>query len=160
MWTEHVADDGRRLVDPLVAQLLPANTPPDWIQRGLWREWDGLANAVRGEIQRQDIICGLPGVTTGLVDDMRCEPVEVEFVREHDNPYDRFACRAMVAGQQVGYLSRECATVLGPQVDAAGVAAWRVAGAVVGGSRGAEYLGVHVWLDRRLSAGPAWPPSD
>jgi hypothetical protein len=27
---------------------------------------------------------------------------------------------------------------------------------VVGGTHGAPYFGVHVWLDRRLTSGPEW----
>jgi hypothetical protein len=158
IWTEHVADAGQGSIDRLVGDLQRANTPEDWIKRRRWHQWDHPANAVRGESKYQDVISDLPGVTPGLVEEIRVEPVEVEFVREPDNPYDQFACRAVVAGHMVGYLARECASVLAPQVDAAGVKAWTVCGAVVGGSYGADRYGVHVWLDRLLTIGPHWAP--
>jgi hypothetical protein len=158
LWTEHVADGGQSSVDRLVGELQGPNTPADWIERRLWLQWDHPANAIRGESKYQDAISKLPGVTPGLVEDVRVEPVAVELVREPDNPYDRFACQALVAGHMVGHLARECASVLAPQADAAAVKAWTVCGAVVGGSYGADMYGVHVWLDRRLTIGPHWSP--
>jgi Protein of unknown function (DUF2510)/HIRAN domain len=156
LWTEQVADSGEPSIDPLVEPLHPANVPPDWIERALWSQWANPANAIRGESQHQATISRLPGVTPGLVDDIRFEPVAVELIREPDNPYDRLACRALVAGNMVGHLSRECASILAPQVDAGGATSWIVCGAVVGGSVGATMYGVHVWLDRRLTKGPDW----
>jgi HIRAN domain len=81
----------------------------------------------------------------------------VDFVREPTNPYDKLACQAIVAGSLVGYLSRDAAAKLATQVDAAGVTAWQVAGVVVGGTYEAAHLGVHVWLDQRLTDGPFGP---
>jgi len=159
IWTEHVADASHQSVDPLAPRLLEANTTPDWIERRKWARWGTPANAIRGENQFQDAIKSIPGVVPDLIEDVRFEPVPVEFIREPDNPYDRYACTALVHGIQVGYLARECASILSPDVDAAGVVSWQVAGAVVGGSYGAANFGVHVWLDRRLSIGPAWLPS-
>jgi hypothetical protein len=156
VWTEHVADSGQSSIDRLVEDLGRPNVPLDWIERRLWLQWDNPANAIRGESKFQDVISKLPGVTPGLVEEMRLEPVAVELVREPDNAYDRFACRALVAGSMIGYLARECASVLAPQVDSARVTAWTVCGAVVGGSHGATMYGVHVWLDRRLTIGPNW----
>jgi hypothetical protein len=157
-WSEHVADSGKQSTDRLTVTLPAANTAADWIERRSWLRWGYPANAIRGESQYQDTIRNLPGITPGLVEDVRLEPVEVDLVRELTNRYDRFACQALVAGSLVGYLARECASVLAPLVDAAGVSSWRVAGAVVGGSHGADLYGVHIWLDRRLTVGPSWPP--
>jgi len=136
-----VADRGQSSVDHLFGALQPANVPPNWIKRRLWLQWDIPVNAVRGERHHQDVISKLPGVRRGLVDKVRLEPVAVDMIREPDNSEDRFACRAVVAGSLVGYLSRECASVLAPQADAAGATSWGICGAVVGGSPGATMYG-------------------
>jgi hypothetical protein len=154
-WTDHVADGGQSSADPIVARLLEPNTPRDWIKRRLWTDWPYPENAIRGESQHQDEIIKIPGVKAKLLDE-RADPVVVEFVREPDNPYDRLACQALVGDILVGHLAREWAAQLAPQVDAAGVQSWQVAGLVVGGVHGATMFGVHVWLDRRLTRGPEW----
>jgi hypothetical protein len=101
-----------------------ANVATDWIKRRLWLQWDHPTNSIPGESQYQDVIAKLPGVKPGLIDEVRLEPVEVELIREPDNPHDRLACRAVVVGSLIGYLSRECASVLTPQVDATGAHLW------------------------------------
>lgn len=146
---------GRVTADPIRAALPSANTPSDWIARGLWRDWEPPTNSVRGESDYSEAFLKIPGVDPRLLDE-RYVPVPVEFVREPENRHDRFACQAMISGQIIGYLSRECASQLAPIVDTARTDRWTVAGVVVGGLKGAPNFGVHVWLGHRLTVGPEW----
>jgi hypothetical protein len=152
-WTDQVDGNGE-LEGSIVAKLGPANTSPNWLVTGAWQAWNWPSNLIHGESFRQEAISCLPGLTPGRADVVRCDPVEIEFVREPTNPHDQNACRAVVANIQVGYLARDHAAAMAPQVDAAGVTSWRVCGAVVGGSEAVPSYGVHVWIDRRLTDGP------
>jgi HIRAN domain len=97
-------------------------------------------------------------------------PVEVVFVRERDNQFDRNAFRAEVKGRLVGYLPRHIAAQLAGPLDKGRCESFSVCGVMRGGSLKAPTIGVHVWLDRRPSPGPLlshaddaatvkWPPS-
>lgn len=92
---------GRVTADPIWAALPSANTPSDWIARGLWRDWEPPTNSVRGESDYSEAFLKIPGVDPRLLDE-RYVPVPVEFVREPENRHDRFACQAMISGQIVG----------------------------------------------------------
>ena len=157
-WTEHVSDQGRMAIDPIpVRSLVDANTEVEWAQRNLWLGWPPPQNAVRGESHYQDAFRELVGqIREGR---QHQDPVEVQLLREPDNPYDRLACMATVKDRLLGYLARDIVTKLTPVVDAAGVESWTVAGIIVGGCVDAPTFGLHLWLDRRLSPGPQWPPS-
>lgn len=155
-WTEYVATAGEKSIDVNWPDMREPNTRSTWIKHGDWVDWGWPENAIRGESYRQNTIKRLPGVTK-IADGVRCDPVVVEFVREPTNPVDASACIANVAGQQVGYLAAEYAAEVAQIVDAAGIRAWRVAGAVVGGTEGATSFGVHVWLGQRLTIGPRPP---
>jgi HIRAN domain len=144
-------------IDERSAPVQWANTSLNWISEGKWRGWGWPENAVHGESFRQDAIRRLSAVTEVWPGDVRLDPVVVEFRREPDNPVDAAACMALVEGIQVGYLAAEYAAELAPIVDAAGIEAWKVAGAVVGGLEEVLLFGVHVWLGQRLTPGPRRP---
>jgi len=143
------------------------NVPADWIERSLWQLWGPPSNHIAGEASYQTALATIVGATcnTGY-----CVPVPVTFIREPDNPYDRNACRAELHGVRIGYIRREFASQISPVLDEARCTRFGVCGVVRGGSLRAPNLGVHVWLDRRLTPGPsitvaddpwvaAWPPT-
>ncbi|HEX8119628.1 MAG TPA: HIRAN domain-containing protein [Solirubrobacteraceae bacterium] len=144
------------------------NVPSDWIDRRLWLEWEPPRNLVAGEASYAKALAALAGPPC---ESGHCLPSAVVIVRERDNRYDRNAFRAEVRGACVGYLRRHLAAVLAPLLDPADCGAFTVAGLLRGGSRSAPNVGCHVWLGRRLTAGPeitfdddeyevAWPPRD
>ena len=147
---------------------IPPNVPADWVERGLWLDWEAPRNAVAGEASNTLALSALAGPTC---EDGYCFPRPVVFVREPTNPYDGNALRAEVDGQMVGYLRRQIAEVVAPPCDRAGLSTFAVAGLLRGGSTSAPNLGCHVWLSRRLSPGPRmitlrdeswevpWPPT-
>jgi Protein of unknown function (DUF2510)/HIRAN domain len=157
-WTEHVADDAKAAIDPLPeGYLQPANIRPDWIEHGLWREWDPPLNAIRGESRHQDVFLKHWRI---LEDEQHWEPVPVVLIREPQNPVDRFALRAEMRGEMVGYLAREVALEFSPQLDQAGCDRFSLPGVVCGGCTDAPSFGLHLWLNRRLSSAPAWRVPD
>lgn len=97
-------------------------------------------------------------------------PVTVTFVREPGNSHDPMALRAEVRGHQVGYLRRELASSVSPELDHANHSSFDLAGILRGGYKDAPNFGVHVWAGRRLSPAPdlsgftnyavPWPPSE
>jgi hypothetical protein len=102
------------------------------------------------------------------------QPVEVDLVREPNNVHDSNAIPAEVGTVRLGYVAREVAVDLAPQLDEAGLEGCRVPGIVRGGYSktaygGATDFGLHLWLDAVLEpAGlvlsapsapvAAWPP--
>lgn len=143
--------DGTRWVPNLAVQA--ANVPPDWLQSALWRSWDSPLNLIRGESRHQDVFLRRWSINPTT---QHWVPVAVDLIREPQNPVDTNAIRAELDGEQVGYLAREVAEVFSPQLDRAGEQQFTVAGVVCGGSGQAPSFGLHVWLDKRLSEGPAW----
>jgi HIRAN domain len=149
------------------AQLSPANVAADW-RKGEWRTWPSPRNFIVGESRYVDALASLAGppCATGY-----CIPVEVVLIREPRNQYDANAIRAEVRGRQVGYLARHLAAQIAPALDRARVRQFVVCGVVRGGWDDAQNFGVHIWLDRRVDAGPEitqadevggvrWPPDD
>lgn len=135
------------------SQLQAANVPPDWLQLALWRSWDSPLNLIRGESRHQDVFLRRWSINPTT---QHWVPVAVALIREPKNPVDTNAIRAELDGEQIGYLAREVAEVFSPQLDRAGRVQFTVAGVVCGGSADAPSFGLHVWLDMRLSEGPAW----
>lgn len=103
------------------------------------------------------------------------QPVDVTLVREPENAHDSNAIRAEISGSKIGYIVKDVAADLAPQMDQAGAAQCVVPGIVrdgtsVASARGAKPHRVEVWLDRlRSPAGLAltshaakpsrpWPP--
>ena len=147
-------------------QLAVANVALGWNEGDDWRSWPAPRNFVVGESYRRAALRRLTGPArrAGYL-----IPVEVVLIRERENQHDGNAIRAEVAGQHVGYLARHIAAQLAPVIDRAGCARFSVCGLLRGGSDIATDVGVHVWLDRRLTAGPgitlgdaagttSWPP--
>jgi hypothetical protein len=97
--------------------------------------------------------------------------VPATLVREPANPYDGNAIGVEVAGRVVGHVRRAIAAQLAPALDVGRCPRFTVCGVIRGGSDEAPSLGVHLWLDRRLSDGPdvnleegllevGWPPGE
>jgi hypothetical protein len=141
-----------------------------WRSTDGWREWEPPLNLIVGESYRQEalqVLAGGPPRKRGYL-----VPVEVTLVREPKNENDANALLAFADGLEVGYLRREAALRYAPELDAAGVDAFRCAGVLRGGSTKRPHLGVHVWLGRLLDPGPpfymeggrqyevGWPPYD
>lgn len=150
-------------------ELAPTNIPDDWVGEGIWRNWEAPSTFVVGESHYTEALTALAGVPRPggyLI------PVAVGIVREPENPYDENAFRVEVEGRQVGHLSRHIAAQLAPELDRANCSSFTVCGVIRGGSDTAPNLGVHIWLNRRLSPGPeiaqvdragkagSWPPRD
>jgi hypothetical protein len=149
-------------------ELAPVNVPDDWATGDAWRAWPSPRNWVRGESHhRKELrqLCGGEPRGTGYL-----MPVEVDLIREPRNPYDRNAIRVEVDGWHVGYIGREIAMQLAPVFDSGRLSEVRVCGVLRGGAKTAPDLGVHIWLDKRLSPGfeasfadtvgaVPWPPS-
>jgi hypothetical protein len=150
------------------SELACVNVDAHWAESDEWREWGPPRNLVAGEsyhVEELRSLCGVPTENGYL------QPVEACFVREASNPYDPNAWRVEVAGIAVGHARRELAAVLSEALDRTNCSSFNVSGVLRGGSFGAPNIGVHVWLDRRTSAGPeilfddnerevAWPPYD
>jgi HIRAN domain len=151
------------------AELSDVNVPTGWESTEEWYAWEPPRNLVAGESYRQKELRKVAGIRNlragGVV-----VPVEVCFVREPNNEYDRNAFRAEINGQLIGYLRREAAEQIAPTLDRARCARFTVAGVLRGGSVETPTVGCHVWLTRRTSPGPAitlpdqswivpWPPS-
>jgi hypothetical protein len=149
-------------------ELSPANVDATWLDGDGWRGWPPPRNVLVGESHYRPALrrlTGKPRQAGYLI------PVAVTFVREPHNQYDRNAFRAEVQGQHVGYLDREVAAQLAATADAGRCISFTVCGVIRGGSLKAKDVGVHVWLERRLSPGvdigfaddrwtiETWPPS-
>jgi hypothetical protein len=132
-------------------ELAPANIAAEWSTSDDWRDWDAPRNLIRGESNYLPALRKLCG--GGPRDSGYLIPVDVDLVRDPGNPYDRNAWRAEVGNHVVGYLAREVAAQLSPPADAAGCRGFRVCGLIRGGSSDTPFVGVHVWLDRRLTTG-------
>jgi hypothetical protein len=146
--------------------LSPVNVRASWADGNECYEWPPPRNVLVGESYRQPALKKLAGPPC---DPGYLIPVEVCFVRESENEHDANAFRAEVNGRHVGYLRREVARQVAAALDQAGCGRFSVCGVIRGGSSGAPSLGVHVWLERRLSPGPElsfaddtwvvpWPP--
>lgn len=148
------------------AELAPANVDVEWDSAGHWRSWEAPGNFVVGESHYAEALTALAGppCAAGYL-----IPVTVSIVREPQNAYDRNAFRAEVGGRQVGYLPRHIAAQLAAPLDSVGCPSFTICGILRGGSETAPSIGVHIWLDRRLSPGPeiiqrdeagrvSWPP--
>lgn len=157
-----------RLRDPR-DQLAPANVAPAWAAEGSWRHWGPPANFISGESHYSEALTALAGPPreAGYL-----IPVTVSLLRDPANRHDRNAFRALIDAHQVGHLARPIAVQLAAPLDSVGCAEFQVCGLLRGGSLTAPNIGVHVWLDRRLSSGPeirqrdqagqvgAWPPRE
>ncbi|ADQ06468.1 HIRAN domain protein [Caldicellulosiruptor hydrothermalis 108] len=150
-------------------EIAEPNVSPNWIENKEWFLWEAPLNLVRGESYRQNnlqTLVGKPCKKGYLV------PKEITLVREPDNKYDRNAIRAEIEGVHVGYIAKEIASKLAPTMDVLNITSFQVAGLIRGGSRTIPTLGVHIWLDKRISKGPiieitpelqqsyqvSWPP--
>jgi hypothetical protein len=149
--------------------LASPNVPNDWIGSRTWIEWEAPRNVIAGEASYTDALRALAGP---VCDEGYCFGAAVMLVREPRNPYDANAIRAEVEGQLVGYLRRQLAAEFATPLDNASCRSFGVAGVIRGGSSSARNLGCHVWLDRRVTPGPAidlsnvdewrvsWPPAE
>jgi hypothetical protein len=150
------------------AELASVNVARGWAESGEWLRWGPPRNLVAGESYRLNELRSLCGEPT---ENGYLQPVEAHFIRESSNPYDANAWRVEVAGIQVGYARRELAAVLAETLDRANCSSFSVCGVLRGGSLDAPNIGVHIWLERRTTAGPEivfrdavrevpWPPYD
>lgn len=147
------------------------NVPLEWKDNDKWINWEAPLNVIRGESHYQNNLrklAGMPRTVGYLI------LVEVTLTREPSNSYDKYAIRADVGKLKVGYLAKELAAIFSPAIDSVNLEKFAVAGVIRGGSTAATTLGVHLWLDRRITAGPlvefasgardkywvSWPPSD
>jgi hypothetical protein len=150
--------------------LAETTVPSNWAEQQLWAEWEAPRNYIAGEQSYAAALASLAGPTC---DGGYCFPAAVELIREPANPYDPNAIRAEVRGLRIGYLRRHLAEQIAPPLDRARVPSFAVCGLIRGGSTTAPNLGCHVWLDRRVSPGPAielpasdpewevpWPPRE
>jgi len=152
-------------------EILEANTSPDWIKNEEWRKWEAPLDLVRGESYRQKALqqfAGKPRSNGYLV------PVCVQLVREPSNKYDPNAIKAEIGGSHVGYIAKEIAAKLASAMDATNIQSFAIAGLIRGGSFKTPSLGVHIWLNKRLSQAPiininktyltqyqvSWPPHE
>lgn len=151
-------------------EAMPANVEPGWAEGSEWREqWDMPLNLVREGYYQEALVrlCGRVRAQGYLI------PVESVLVREPQNPHDRNAIRVEVRGAMVGHIRREVAAVLGPALDRMRLPSMTVCAVIRGGGPEWENLGIHLWMDRRLSPGPGlefsgdlaivtigWPPHD
>lgn len=127
-----------------------ANTSEDWIAKKTWLQWGRPENLVVGESygNRQNLLRDLVDVDPSIP---ALRPVGVLFSRDRANKADKNAVKAMVDGLHIGFLPADRAKRIGPAMDRHGVSSMRVAGVI----SGSDLLGVHIWPDRRLSAGIA-----
>lgn len=143
----------------------PPNVPERWAHDSDWLfDWPPPRNVIVGEERHQPLLRKLA----------RCQgrclrPVDVTLQPEPTNSYDANAIIAMVDHHPIGYLRAVVAAQIAEA--RAPVRAWTVPGVMRGGWDDDARIGVHVWLDRRVSIGPAtahdddafmvsWPPSD
>jgi hypothetical protein len=147
-------------------ELSEINVDQDWITSDAWRTWESPRNFVAGESHYRPALRRLTGKprSGGYL-----TPVEVHCIREPRNQYDGNAFRVEVNGEHVGYLARHIALQLAGPLDKARCSTFSVCGILRGGQKTGEDVGVHVWLNRRLSPGPdlkladdamdvTWPP--
>ncbi|MCF6095420.1 HIRAN domain-containing protein [Thermovorax subterraneus] len=152
-------------------KIADSNISPNWIETEEWRSWEAPLDLVRGESYRQKNLrtfAGKPRENGYLI------PKAVTLVREPNNKYDPNAIRVEVEGLHVGYIAKEFAAKLAFVMDLLNVTSFQVAGVIRGGSFAAPTLGVHIWLNKRITKGPVieitnalrqsyqvpWPPSD
>lgn len=150
---------------------LEANVDPEFNKFEDWRSWEPPLNIVRGESYRQKALqqfASKPRSNGYLV------PVRVQLSREPSNKYDPNAIKVEIKGSHVGYIAREVAAKMAFSMDAMHIQSFVVAGLIRGGSFKAPSLGVHIWLDKRLSKAPllnigktflaqyqvSWPPDE
>jgi hypothetical protein len=149
------------------AELEPPNVASDWASSDDWRSWEAPRNFIAGESHYTKELCSLCGEPR---DGGYLIPVDVVFVREKNNRFDKNAFRAEVNGRHIGYLPRHIAAQLAGPLDKGRCASFAVCGVMRGGSLKAPNIGVHVWLNRRPGPGPLlshaddagavkWPPS-
>lgn len=100
------------------------DTPRDWAESGVWLTWEAPLRAVGGERYRQEALLSVEGAAGSF----SAKPVLL--VREPTNSHDANAIRAEIDGTPVGYVARELAEVLAPQLDAAGHPPLLVPGAI------------------------------
>jgi hypothetical protein len=154
------------------AALPGPNTRESWQRERDWlARWGCPLNVVAGEARRQTELRRLA----------RCDGpclrlVNVLLEHEPSNPVDSNAIGASVERVHVGYLRADIASqiVEGHAAHGLAVSPFVVAGVMRGGwDHGGEQtnIGVHLWLDRRVSPGPeididadelevSWPPHD
>lgn len=161
------------LLDRLLNRPAPALSPPDtpetWTRSDEWlTSWPAPRNVIAGEDHRQRELRQLAGCRG------RCfKLIDVRLSPEPDNAYDSNAVAAHVDGVMVGYLRAPIAAELAEACAEAGLHAptWVLPGVMRGGWEPSANIGVHVWLERRLTMGPklsyadsewsvGWPPHD
>ncbi len=150
--------------------LFEPNVPSDWREAGAWRKWsESPLNLIRGEAHYQAELersAGKARPGGWLV------PVAVSLRREPTNPHDENAIQSAIDGRVVGYVAKEVAATLAQLLDQHPNREFSFAGLIRGGWREGSDLGVHLWLRRRISPGPAlsldgldayavaWPPAE
>lgn len=139
-------------------EMNPGNAPEDWAESGVWRGWVAPNNWVRGESQCQSALRAIAGGNKKRPQGYLV-PVEVQLIREPENPYDPWAMRAEVLGRQCGYLAREIAEQVSPVLDSGRIDRMHCCGVIRGGytrdGRGRPGdFGLHIWLERSSVAQP------
>ena len=157
---------GRPQREPFV--LADANVPIDWRESGVWRKWSAPRSIIAGE---SHYMAALQKLTGPLREQGYLLPVCVLLHREPENPYDANAIRAEVELRHCGYIARGLAKAISPLLDSYGIKTFLVPGILRGGSFEAPNIGVQIWIDKRIAAGPEismsstadcspWPPYD
>lgn len=151
--------------------LAAPNTPESWRTQNAWCEsWGSPRNLIAGESHRQAELRRLAKCKG------RClRLVDVVLAPEPENAYDSNAVAAWVDRVQIGFLRANVAAGLADVCHEfrIGVPTFAVAGVIRGGwdyHDAPGNIGVHVWLDRLITPGPAielpdedfcavsWPP--
>lgn len=127
------------------------NVEDGWVEAGDWRRsWEMPLNLVR-EGHNQDVLiemCGPLRARGYLI------AVAAELIPEPGNEYDKNAIAVFVDGRMVGYVRRDLACTMSPALRRMKLPSLTLCGVMRGGSFTADKIGVHVWLNRRLSPGP------
>lgn len=153
----------------LRGRLLPgANRHSSWSRTAEWQDWPAPRNLVReGHHQRALYrVVGRPCEAGYLV------PVDARLLREPRNRYDRNAIQVFVGRHMVGYIERRAGSRLARAMDRSRCRSFTCCAVIRGGRLAeADKIGIHLWLDRRVSGGPAvsvgrheawevpWPPT-
>jgi hypothetical protein len=132
-------------------QMMPPNVEDDWWSIDEWADqWGPPLDVVNGEAERAEAILGLLDEGSG---GMRLG--NVSLVREPDNTRNPNAIRVEAGEAAIGYIVDELAESLARVLDEAGCPSVVAPALLRAYERGANPQ-VYIWLDRRVSPGPAF----
>lgn len=115
---------------------------------------------VVGESHRQEALASIAGPKEALGKHL---PVGVALRCEPSNTYDANAIRVEVMGQLLGYVAREPASILSPNICRAAGGVIEARGLIVGGwddGMSVGHYGIRVWLTERDCSRLSVPPAD